>query len=129
MNPIGNEQYTPPNGIASRYESSSSDFSAQSGQSGASTQSTQGQQSKQSKQSELGQFAQRVRDIPYIVPVAIGGAAFLLGVLASSKILRTAVMLAGTYALKYAVQNAPKQEMMDYAKKIVVDAIKHPHSA
>lgn len=129
MNPIGNEQYTPPNGIASRYESTSSDFSQQSGQSGASTQGAQSKQSQQGKQSELGQFAERIKGIPYIVPVTIGGAAFLLGVLASSKILRTAVLLAGTYALKYAVQNAPKQEMMDYAKKIVVDAIKHPQSA
>ncbi|WP_437525938.1 hypothetical protein WME79_40010 [Sorangium sp. So ce726] len=64
----------------------------------------------------------KVKDVPYIVPIAIGGAAFAIGVLASSKILRQLTLLAGGYAVKYAIQNVPREPIVDFAKKVVSDS-------
>ncbi|WP_438039521.1 hypothetical protein [Sorangium sp. So ce128] len=64
----------------------------------------------------------KVQDVPYIVPIAIGGAAFAIGVLASSKILRQLTLLAGGYAVKYAIQNVPREPIIDFAKKVVSDS-------
>ncbi|WP_437325172.1 hypothetical protein [Sorangium sp. So ce381] len=66
----------------------------------------------------------KVKDVPYIVPIAIGGAAFTIGVLASSKILRQLTLLAGGYAVKYAIQNVPREPIVDFAKKVVSDSFR-----
>jgi hypothetical protein len=66
----------------------------------------------------------KIKDVPYIVPIAIGGAAFAIGVLASSKILRQLTLLAGGYVVKYAIQNAPKEEILGFAKRVVSDSFR-----
>lgn len=71
----------------------------------------------------------KVKDNPYIVPIAIGGAAFTIGVLASSRILRKVVFFAGAYVLKYAIENAPKDEIMDFAKKVITDSFRASSAA
>jgi hypothetical protein len=65
----------------------------------------------------------KVKDIPYIVPIAAGAAGFVPGTLVSSRILRQIVLLAGGYAVKQAVAAAPKDEIFAFAKKVIVDAI------
>jgi hypothetical protein len=65
----------------------------------------------------------------YSLPIAIGGAAFILGALASSKILRQLVLVAGAYAVKYAIANAPKDEMLEFAKNFVKASIAPQQSA
>ncbi len=122
MSTIGNEEYTPggyQNGI---YEP------------GSGTQESGAQGSQQGSQSQGGgvtldvllKFAKdvqsKVKDVPYIVPIAIGGAAFTVGVLASSRILRQLTFLAGGYVVKYALQNAPKEQIIDFAKKVITDS-------
>jgi len=49
-------------------------------------------------------------------------------VLTSSRILRQMVIIAGGYAVKEAVKNAPKDEMMAFAKKMLVDAIQRQNA-
>lgn len=71
----------------------------------------------------------KVTASPYTLPIAIGGVAFILGALASSKILRQIVLIAGGYAVKYAIQHAPKDEILDYAKNFVKSSLAQPRSA
>lgn len=145
MNNIGTEKSTPPNGYRepSSFEQSYRDQSARepspretvrqsegfSEETGVSTARAQ-RSTDQGEGMRLGQivnFARdvqaKVKEIPYIVPIAAGSAGFVLGVLASSRILRQLVFIAGGYAVKEAVKSAPKDEMLAFAKKLVVDAI------
>jgi hypothetical protein len=71
----------------------------------------------------------KTKEFPYLVPAMIGGAAFALGVLASSRILRQLVLMAGGYAVKYAIQNAPKDEMLSFAKKVMTDSFRAANAA
>jgi hypothetical protein len=64
-----------------------------------------------------------VMKVPYIVPIAAGTAGFVLGVFASSRILRQLALMAGTYALKEAVKTAPKDEILNFAKRTLLEAI------
>lgn len=123
MTTIGNDQYTSAgykNGIyeGGSQESGSQDSSAEQAQGGEGGMSLD----------MLLKFAKdiqgKVKDVPYIVPLAIGGAAFALGVLASSKILRQLTLVAGGYVVKYAIQNAPKDQIVDFAKKVVSDSFR-----
>ncbi|WP_437598157.1 hypothetical protein [Sorangium sp. So ce590] len=123
MTIIGNDQYTSAgykNGI---YEGGAQEGGAQE----SSSQQAQGGEGGVSLDMLL-KFAKdiqgKVKDVPYIVPLAIGGAAFALGVLASSKILRQLTLVAGGYVVKYAIQNAPKDQIIDFAKKVVSDSFK-----
>ncbi|XXX75117.1 hypothetical protein WMF30_46425 [Sorangium sp. So ce134] len=118
MTTIGNDQYTSAeykNGIYEGGSQESSAHQAQGGEGGMSLDM-------------LLKFAKdvqsKVKDVPYIVPIAIGGAAFAIGVLASSKILRQLTLLAGGYVVKYAIQNAPKEQIVDFAKKVVSDSFR-----
>ena len=61
----------------------------------------------------------KVKDAPYLVPIAIGGVAFTIGVLVSSRILRNVVFMAGTYAIKEAIANVPKGALLDLAMKVI----------
>ncbi|WP_437588173.1 hypothetical protein [Sorangium sp. So ce1000] len=121
MTTIGNDQYTSggyKNGVyeGDAHESGSREPGAQQAQSGEGGVSLD----------MLLRFAKdiqgKVKDVPYIVPIAIGGAAFTIGVLASSKILRQLTLLAGGYVVKYAIQNVPKEPIIDFAKKVVSDS-------
>ena len=121
MTTIGNDQYTSggyKNGI---YEGGSQESGSQE----SGSQQAQGGGGGVSLDSLL-KFAKdiqgKVKDVPYIVPIAIGGAAFAIGVLASSRILRQLTLLAGGYVVKYAIQNAPKDQILDFAKKVVTDS-------
>ena len=105
---------------------------------GASTASSGAQSAATSGSSQTsGQdFVQTAKSIgskvsasPYTLPIAIGGVAFILGALASSKILRQIVLIAGGYAVKYAIQNAPKDEILDYAKNFVKSSLAQPRTA
>ncbi|WP_437936216.1 hypothetical protein [Sorangium sp. So ce341] len=123
MSTIGNDQYTSTgykNGI---YEGGSQEAGSQE----SSSQQAQGGDGAMSLDMLL-KFAKdvqsKVKDVPYIVPIAIGGAAFAIGVLASSKILRQLTLLAGGYVVKYAIQNAPKDQIVDFAKKVVSDSFR-----
>lgn len=123
MTTIGNDQYTSAgykNGI---YEGGSQEAGSQE----SSSQQAQAGEGGMSLDMLL-KFAKdiqgKVKDVPYIVPLAIGGAAFALGVLASSKILRQLTLLAGGYVVKYAIQNAPKDQIADFAKKVVSDSFR-----
>ncbi|WP_437568861.1 hypothetical protein [Sorangium sp. So ce542] len=123
MSTIGNDQYTSTgykNGI---YEGGSQETGSQE----SSSQQAQGGDGAMSLDMLL-KFAKdvqsKVKDVPYIVPIAIGGAAFAIGVLASSKILRQLTLLAGGYVVKYAIQNAPKDQIVDFAKKVVSDSFR-----
>ncbi|MGK3999720.1 hypothetical protein [Sorangium sp. So ce1024] len=123
MTTIGNDQYTSgeyKNGI---HEGGSHEPGAQE----SGPQQAQGGDGGMSLDMLL-KFAKdvhgKVKDVPYIVPIAIGGAAFAIGVLASSKILRQLTLLAGGYAVKYAIQNAPKEQILDFAKKVVTDSFR-----
>ena len=125
---IGNEQYASggyKNGI---YEGGSHEPGANE----AGAQPTQGGEGAVSLDMLL-KFAKdihaKVKDVPYIVPIAIGGAAFAIGVLASSKILRQLTVLAGGYAVKYAIQNVPREPIIDFAKKVVSDSYRASSSA
>ncbi|AUX47195.1 hypothetical protein SOCE26_087070 [Sorangium cellulosum] len=118
---MGNDQYTSggyKNGI---YEGGSQESGAQE------PQQAQGGEGGVGLDALL-KFAKdvqsKVKDVPYIVPIAIGGAAFAIGVLASSKILRQLTLLAGGYVVKYAIQNAPKDQIVDFAKKVVSDSFR-----
>jgi hypothetical protein len=71
----------------------------------------------------------KVKEIPYIVPIAIGGAGFALGVLASSRILRQLTFLSCAYAMKYALQNAPKDQIMGFAKEVLTNTFKQAQRA
>lgn len=142
MNTSGTEQYTP-NGMRDQTAGSPgrSETMNQGGQtssgyagqtSGAAGQTSGSTGRKTSEKPEgvsidsLMNFARdiqtKVKDVPYLVPIAIGGAGFVLGVLASSRILRQMVVIASGYAVKYAVENAPKDEVLSFAKKIIVDS-------
>jgi hypothetical protein len=128
---IGSEQsssYTHPNGATSTSGTSQAGR-ASSGGGQASSQSSGGG----SQMDSLVQTAQRITSqmvkSPYSLPIAIGGAAFVLGALASSKILRQLVLVAGAYAVKYAMANAPKDEMLEFAKNFVKTSIAQPQSA
>jgi hypothetical protein len=123
MTTIGNDQYTSTgykNGI---YEGGSQESGSQE----SSSQQAQGGEGGVSLD-RLLKFAKdiqgKVKDVPYIVPLAIGGAAFALGVLASSKILRQLTLVAGGYVVKYAIQNAPRDQIVDFAKKVVSDSFR-----
>ncbi|XXT17809.1 hypothetical protein WME94_47005 [Sorangium sp. So ce429] len=123
MTTIGNDQYTSggyKNGI---YEGGSQESGSQE----SGSQQAQGGDGGMSLDSLL-KFAKdiqgKVKDVPYIVPIAIGGAAFAIGVLASSRILRQLTLLAGGYVVKYAIQNAPKEQIIDFAKRVVTDSFK-----
>ncbi|WP_437481473.1 hypothetical protein [Sorangium sp. So ce1014] len=123
MTTIGNDQYTSTgykNGI---YEGGAQEGGSQE----SSSQQAQGGEGGVSLDMLL-KFAKdiqgKVKDVPYIVPLAIGGAAFALGVLASSKILRQLTLVAGGYVVKYAIQNAPRDQIVDFAKKVVSDSFK-----
>jgi len=146
MDNIGAEKSTPPNGYrdyregdlrepAVKTEGTSADTGYRAGvqQSAGNAERSAGYSQKSAGQGEGMRFGQimnfakdvqtKVKDIPYIVPIAFGGAGFVLGVLASSRILRQVVLFAGSYALKQAVKNAPTDEMLSIAKKMVIDAI------
>lgn len=133
MNNIGAETYSPPNGYRDpgmhggihRDE----DLSGSKGTASAQGSKPQaGQQDDSINLAKILSFAKdmqkQVKEIPYIVPIAVGGVAFTLGVLASSRILRQVVFMAGSYGLKQAIASAPKDQIMDFAKKAVIDAIK-----
>jgi hypothetical protein len=126
----GSEQgasHSHPNGTTST--SGASPF-ARSGQSQTSSSPAE---ASESGVDQVKQTAQRIGSqmwgSPYSLPIAIGGAAFILGTLASSRILRQLVLLAGVYAVKYAVQNAPKDQIMDYAKNYVKAQFAQPKAA
>jgi hypothetical protein len=133
MNNIGAETYSPPNGYRDPGKHGGihrdEDLAGSAGTAGA--QASKPQASQQDDSISFGKilsFAKdvqkQVKEIPYIVPIAIGGVAFTLGVLASSRILRQVVFMAGSYGLKQAIAAAPKDQIMEFAKKAVVDAIK-----
>jgi hypothetical protein len=139
---IGSEQgspYTYPNGAsatggtsqAGRASSGQSSAGSSGGQ--ASSQSSGSAQGGGSQMDSLVQTAQRITSqvvkSQYSLPIAIGGAAFILGALASSKILRQLVLVAGAYAVKYAIAHAPKDEMLDFAKNFVKTSLAQPQSA
>jgi hypothetical protein len=136
MNNIGAETYSPPNGYRDpgmhggihRDEDLSGSKGTASAQASKTQASQQGQQDDSINLAKILSFAKdmqkQVKDIPYIVPIAVGGVAFTLGVLASSRILRQVVFMAGSYGLKQAIAAAPKDQIMDFAKKAVIDAIK-----
>jgi hypothetical protein len=115
MTTIGNDQYTSA-GYKNGIHEGSQEPSAQQAQGGEGAMSLD----------MLLKFARdiqgKVMDVPHIVPIAIGGAGFALGVLASSKILRQLTLLAGGYVVKYAIQNAPKEQIVGFAKKVVSDS-------
>jgi hypothetical protein len=93
----------------------------------------EGGEAKATNLDSIANFAKaiqtKVKGVPYIVPIAIGGAAFTLGVLASSKILRQLTLLAGAYAMRYALQNAPKDQIMGFAKEVIVNTFKQAQRA
>lgn len=68
-------------------------------------------------------MAQKAQGTPYVIPLAAGTAGFVLGVLASSRILRQLAYMAGGYAVKEAVKAAPKDEILAFAKRTLLDAI------
>ncbi|WP_437925932.1 hypothetical protein WMF37_43890 [Sorangium sp. So ce291] len=118
MTTIGNDQYTSggyKNGI---YEGGSQESGSQQAQGG------DGGMSLDSLLKFAKDIQGKVKDVPYIVPIAIGGAAFAIGVLASSRILRQLTLLAGGYAVKYAIQNAPREQIIDFAKRVVTDSFR-----
>lgn len=141
---IGSESgssYSYPNGASS---ASGTSQVGRGSQSGASTDSNGGQATSQSpgasgseqggsQMDSLIQAAQRITSrvakSQYSLPIAIGGAAFLLGALASSRILRQIVLIAGGYAVKYAIAHAPKDEIVDFAKNFVKTSIMQPRTA
>ncbi|MGK4001880.1 hypothetical protein WMF31_04610 [Sorangium sp. So ce1036] len=123
MTTIGNEQYA-----SSEYRNGTYEGAAQEPGAHAS-HASQGQDSDGGMRLDvllkLARDVQgKIKDVPYIVPIAIGGAAFAIGVLASSKILRQLTLLAGGYVVKYAIQNAPKEEILGFAKKVVSDSFR-----
>lgn len=134
MNQIGTEQ-TYPNGYRETTTGTgASDYSS----AGAATKQTTGQGAQGGKSDEtnidsIANFARaiqsKVKDIPYIVPLTVGGVAFTLGVLASSRILRQVVLIAGGYAVRYALKNAPRDEIVTFAKKVVTNSFKQAQTA
>jgi hypothetical protein len=134
----GSEQgssYSYPNGATATGGSSQAGrgTSTQSSESSSGGQASSSAQGGGSQMDTLMQAAQRITSqvakSPYSLPIAIGGAAFLLGALASSKILRQLVLIAGGYAVKYAITHAPKDEMVDFAKNFVKTTLAHQQSA
>ena len=71
----------------------------------------------------------KAQNVPYLIPIAAGGVGFTLGVLASSRILRKVALLGGAYGVRYAIQNAPKDEILSFAKKVVTDAFHAANAA
>lgn len=134
MNNIGADTHSPPNGYhdPSKHGVSQHDEDLASSKGMTGVQASKPQASQQQNDSitfgKIVSFAKdvqkHIKEIPYIVPIAVGGVAFTLGVLASSRILRQAAFMASGYGLKQAIAAAPKDQIMEFAKKAVVDAIK-----
>lgn len=136
MNQIGTEQ-TYPNGYREQTPGTgASDYSsvATSKTTSQTTEKTaKGAKGDEPNVDSIANFARaiqtKVKEIPYIVPITIGGVAFTLGVLASSRILRQAVLIAGGFAVRYAIKNAPRDEIMTFAKKVVTNSFKQAQTA
>ncbi len=124
---IGSEQ-----GSMHNYPNGASSTSGTS-QAGRGTSGASGSVQTGGQMDSVIQTAQRVGSqmmkSPYSLPIAIGGAAFVLGALASSRILRQLVFFGCAYAVKYAVANAPKDQIADYAKNFIKASFSQQQSA
>jgi hypothetical protein len=132
MNQYGTEN-TYPNGY--REPTTSAGSTADYGQTGQTStgQARQGGKDEGVNLDSIANFAKtiqsKVKDVPYIVPLTAGGVGFAIGVLASSRILRQLCLIAGGFAVRYAIKNAPRDQIMNFAKQVVANTYKQAQAA